>query len=140
MTLSQVLIIKPPVLTGFDSSFISHENSFKAELTGIPGITAACSSNRVAVDEMGRAFNVHRTDKNSETTMTMRNMGIDFDFLNLYGIPLLAGRNFTPLDYNTSFDRLHNILISASAAKSLGFLSNEEAVGKISWSGVRNGM
>ena len=39
MNLSQVLIIKPPILTEFDSSFISHENSFKAELNQIPGIT-----------------------------------------------------------------------------------------------------
>jgi putative ABC transport system permease protein len=130
MNLSQVLIIKPPVLTEFDSSFISHENSFKAELNQIPGIAGACSSNRVAGDELGRAFNVHRTDKNSDAKITMRNTGIDFNFLNLYGIPLLAGRNFSPQDYNRSFDKLHNILISASAAKSLGFSSNEEALGK----------
>ncbi|HZZ76700.1 MAG TPA: ABC transporter permease, partial [Puia sp.] len=130
MNLSKVLIIKPPVLTDFDSSFISHENSFKAELNQIPGITGACSSGRVAGDELGRSFNVHRTDKNSETKITMRNMGIDYDFLNLYGIPLLAGRNFTSLDYNVSYDKLKNILISAGAAKSLGFTSNEEAIGK----------
>ena len=57
-------------------------------------------------------------------------MGVDFNFLKLYGIPLLAGRNFTPLDYNADFNNLHNILISESAAKSLGFSSNEEALGK----------
>jgi putative ABC transport system permease protein len=130
INLSQVLIIKPPALTEFDSSFISHENSFKAELSQIPGITGACSSNRVAGDEMGRAFNVHRTDKNIDTRITMRNMGIDYNFLTLYNIKLLAGRNFSPLDYNISFDKLHNILISASGAKSLGFSSNEEALGK----------
>jgi putative ABC transport system permease protein len=130
INLSQVLIIKPPTLTEFDSSFISHENSFKAELSQIPGVTGACSSNRVAGDEMGRAFNVHRTDKNSDAKITVRNMGIDYNFLNLYGIPLLAGRNFSPLDYNVSFDKLHNILISAASARSLGFSSNDEALGK----------
>src|SRR5664279_1465884 len=130
LNLSQVLIIKPPVLTGFDSSYISHENSFKAELNQIPGITAVASSNRVAGDELGRAFNVHRTDKNTDTKISVRNTGIDFNFLNLYGIPLLAGRNFSPGDYNPSFDKLHNILISASAARSLGFSSNDEAIGK----------
>jgi|SRR5579863_1927968 len=130
VNLSQVLIIKPPILTEFDSSFISHENSFKAELNQIPGVTGTCSSNRVAGDELGRAFNVHRTDKSNDAKITMRNMGIDYNFLNLYGIPLLAGRNFSPLDYNVSFKNLHNILISAGAAKSLGFSSNEEALGK----------
>ena len=66
MNLSQVLIIKPPMLTSFDSSFISHENSFKEELSQNPGIIMACTSNRVAGDEMARAFNVHRTDKNTD--------------------------------------------------------------------------
>ena len=130
LNLSKVLIIKPPILTAFDSSFISHNNSFKDELTQIPGIIGASSSNRVAGDEVGRAFNVHRTDKNAETKITVRNMGVDYNFLKLYGIPLMAGRNFTPNDYNMSFDKLHSILISESAARSLGFSSNGEAVGK----------
>jgi putative ABC transport system permease protein len=57
-------------------------------------------------------------------------MGVDFNFLNLYGVPILAGRNFSLQDYNVSFNNLHNILISAAAARSLGFSSNEEAIGK----------
>jgi len=130
INLSQVLIVKPPVLTSFDSNFISHENSFKTELNQIPGILMLCSSNRVAGDELGRAFNVHRTDKNSDTHITIRNTGVDYNYLNLYGIPLLAGRNFTPLDYNANFKDLHNILVSESAAKALGFPSIQEAIGK----------
>lgn len=57
-------------------------------------------------------------------------MGVDYNFLNLYDIPLLAGRNFTPLDYNRDFKNLHSILISETAAKSLGFTSNQDAIGK----------
>jgi putative ABC transport system permease protein len=130
MNLSKVLIVKAPILTDFDSSFISHVNSFKAELSQNPGIIIACSSNRVAGDEMGRAFNVHRTDKNTDTKLTMRNMGVDYNFLELYNIPLLVGRNFTPLDYNRDYKNLRSILISETAAKSLGFTSNQEAIGK----------
>jgi putative ABC transport system permease protein len=130
INLSQVLIVKPPVLTRFDSSYISHENSFKAELNQIPGILSVCSSNRVAGDELGRAFNVHRTDKNTDTRITIRNTGVDYNYLRLYGIPLLAGRNFTPLDYNPDFKALRNILISESAAKALGYSSAQEAIGK----------
>ena len=130
MNLSRVLIIKPPVLSSFDSSFISHENSFKSELTQIPGVLMACTSGRVAGDELGRAFNVHRTDKNPDTKITIRNMGVDFNYLNLYGIPLKAGRNFVQTDYNPDFNKLSNVLISESAAKSLGFSSDEEALGK----------
>jgi putative ABC transport system permease protein len=130
INLSKVLIVKPPVLTEFDSSFISHENSFKAELTQIPGILAASSSGRVAGDELGRSFNVHRTDKNTDAHLTMRNTGVDFNYINLYNIPLLAGRNFNPLDYNQHFKDLHNIMVSEAAVKSLGYTSNRDAIGK----------
>lgn len=130
INLSKVLIVKPPILTAFDSSFISHENSFKSELSQVPGILAASSANRVAGDEMSRAFNVHRTDKNTDARLTMRNMGVDFNFLNLYNIPLLAGRNFIPQDYNPDYNSLHNIMISEAAVRLLGYLSNEDAIGK----------
>ena len=55
---------------------------------------------------MGRAFNVHRTDDNSGNHFTVRNMGGDYDFLNVYGIKLLTGRNFSPADYNADFNKL----------------------------------
>src|SRR5664279_677042 len=130
MNLSRVLIIKPPVLNSFDSSFISHENSFKSELTQIPGVLMASTSGRVAGAELGRAFNVHRTDKNIDTKISIRNMGIDHNYLNLYGIPLKAGRNFVQTDYNRDYNKLSRVLISEAAAKSLGFTSDEEALGK----------
>jgi putative ABC transport system permease protein len=43
---------------------------------------------------------------------------------------MLAGRNFEPNDYNRDYDKLHNMLINASAVKLLGFKSNEDAIGK----------
>ncbi len=130
INLSKVLIVKPPILTDFDSSFISHENSFKAELTQNPGIFVASTSNRVAGDEMARAFNVHRTDKNTDEHLTMRNLGVDYNFLTLYNIPLKAGRNFSPTDYNQDYNKLRNVILSEEAVKSLGYTSNEDAIGK----------
>ena len=130
MNLSQVLIIKPPVLTSFDSTFITHENSFKDELKQLPNILGATTSGRVAGDELGRAFNVYRTDKNPENHFTLRNMGVDYDFIDLYGIKLMAGRNFDPTDYNSEFNKLHNILLSESSVKLLGFATDADAVGK----------
>jgi putative ABC transport system permease protein len=57
-------------------------------------------------------------------------MGIDYNYLNLYGIPLKAGRNFVQTDYNPDFNKLSNALISEAAVKSLEFSSNEDALGK----------
>ena len=130
MNISQMLIIKPPILSDFDSSFMARENSFKEEVKQIANVKGAATSNRIAGQEMGRAFNVHRSDDNSGNHFTLRNMGADYDFINVYGIKLLAGRNLSSVDYNPDYNKLHNILINASAVKLLGFSSNEDAVGK----------
>jgi putative ABC transport system permease protein len=130
MNIDQVLVVKPPVFSNFDSSFIATENSFKEELKQIAGVKGATTSSRIAGEEMGRAFNVHRSDDNSGTHLTARNIGVDFDFINVYGIQLLAGRNFSPADYNTDYNKLHNVLLNTSAVKLFGFSSKEDAIGK----------
>jgi len=130
MNIDHILIVKPPTLTGFDSSFIQRENDFKHEVKQITGITGAATSNRIAGNEMGRAFNVHRVDDNSGDHYTLRNMGVDFDFIDVYGIKLIAGRKFESRDYNADYNKLHNIVISKAATRLLGFASVEDAVGK----------
>jgi putative ABC transport system permease protein len=42
--ISQMLILKPPTLTDWDSTFISRENSFTTELGQIPNVKGAASS------------------------------------------------------------------------------------------------
>lgn len=130
MNIDQMLVVKPPMLMDFDSSFIVRENSFKQEVKQISGVLGATTSNRTAGDELSRAFNVHRTDDNSGNHYTVRNTGMDDDFLKVYGIKLLEGRNFSTADYNADFRKLHNMIINASAVKLLGFTSARDAVGK----------
>ena len=60
----------------------------------------------------------------------MRHTSVDYDFLDVYGIKLLAGRNFKPSDHDPKGRNLKSILINGSAAKLLGFPSPEAAIGK----------
>ncbi len=130
MNISQILIVKAPSLSSFDSSFIVRENSFKEEVAKISSVKGAATSNRIAGDEMGRAFNIHRTGDNNGDSYTMRNMGIDPNFINVYQIKLLAGRNFENTDYNVDYNKLHNIIINQNAVKMLGYASANAAIGK----------
>jgi len=130
MNLSQILVVKPPILTRWDSTFINRANSFKNELDQLPNIKGASITGRIAGDELSRAFNIQRADSNTESKFTMRNESIDADFINVYGIKLLAGRNFVNTDFNPDWNKLHNILINKTAAKQLGFNSNAQAIGK----------
>jgi putative ABC transport system permease protein len=133
--MSQMLIVKPPELTEWDSTFIIRENSFTAEIKQMPNILGAANSGRLPGDELGRAFNVRRSDAQNETHFTVRNNGISGDFLDLYRMKLLAGRNFIASDYNPDWNKLHNTIITESVVKLLGFKSPADAIGKTILSG-----
>ena len=130
INLSQMLVIKPPVLTGWDSTFIDKENSLKNELKQLPHIQGASVIGRTVGDELSRAFNVQRADKDIDHKLTMRRVSIDADFTNVYDVKVLSGRNFTNTDYNPDWNKLHNLMINEMAAKQLGYTSLNDAIGK----------
>jgi len=135
--MDQLLIVKPPVMTQFDSTFISRVNSFKEELKQISSVKGAATSWSVPGGDIGRSFNVRQADSSVENKITTRHTGVDYDFMDVYGVKIVAGRNFTPTDHNPDFGKLRNLLINATAAKLLGFKSPEDAIGKRVFRGQR---
>jgi len=130
INIDHIVIVKPPMLTDFDSAFIQRENNFKNEIRQLTGIAGAATADRLAGNEMARVFNVHRAGDNSGTRYVLRRMGVDNDFVGLYGVRVIAGRSFDPSDYNFHFESLHSVILTVSATKLLGFRSVEDAVGK----------
>ena len=128
--MSQMLIVKGPQLTEWDSTFIDRENNFTNEIKQIPGVLGAANSGRLQGSELGRSFNLRRSDAPAETHFTVRNNMISKDFIDLYKMKLLSGRNFVPTDYNSEWDKLHNVIITESVVKLLGFKSTNDAIGK----------
>jgi putative ABC transport system permease protein len=122
--------VKPPTLTNWDSTFISRENSFKEELKKLTHVKAATTSWSVPGGDIGRSFNVRQADSATTNKFTVRHTAVDYDFLNVYGVKLIAGRNFTQADHDPRGNKLRNMLINRSAAKLLGFSSPENAIGK----------
>ena len=130
MNIDRMLMIKPPRLTHWDSTFISRENSFTVELGRLPGIAGAATSWNTMGGETGRTFDVRRIDQDDATHFTMRNNGISYGFIPLYRIKVLAGRDYTYSDFNPDFSKLHGLILNESAVKLLGFKSPEDAVGQ----------
>jgi putative ABC transport system permease protein len=137
MTIDQVLVVQPPSLTQWDSTFISRMNSMTQELARIPGIRSAATSWNVMGGETGRSFNVRRIEQDNTVHYTMRHNAISMGWLSLYKIKVIAGRDFTYTDFNPDFNKLHNILLNESATKLLGFASPQEAIGKTILRGQR---
>ncbi|MEM9833871.1 MAG: ABC transporter permease [Bacteroidota bacterium] len=133
VTIDQILVIRSPDQTQWDSTYIDRVNSFKDAIKQEASISRAASSNRVPGQRMGRLFNV-RSDRTQEgTRLASSFMGIDADFVKLYDVQLLAGRNFRRGDYHPEWDQLHTILLNESAVKLLGFTTNEAALGETVW-------
>lgn len=130
MNLSQILVVKPPILTRWDSTFINKENSFKNELKQLPHIQGASVIGRTPGVEMARTFDVRRTDVNTDNKLSMRNTSVDADFINVFNIKLLAGRNFVNTDFNPDWNKLHNVILNEYAVKQFGFNSDKDAIGK----------
>jgi len=130
INLSQVLVVRPPQLTNFDSTFIGKENTLQNELKQIPHVKNVANSWSVAGDEMGRDFDLSRTADEHGEHFTTRKVGISPEFINVYDIKLLAGRNFDNTDYNTDRDKVHNIMLNENVAKQLGFATPKDAIGK----------
>lgn len=128
--MEQILVITPPVLTRFDSTFIDHMNAFKEDLKQLSAVKGATTSWNVPGGETGRSFNVRQADSATTNRFTMRHTAIDYDFMNVYGIKVIAGRNYTSTDHNSSGAKLKNILINKNAAALLGFSSPEAAIGR----------
>jgi putative ABC transport system permease protein len=130
VNIDQMLIVKAPSLTHWDSTFISRENGFTHELKLVPGVRGAATSWNSIGGETGRSFNIRRADQDNTTHFTMRHNAISIGFLDLYQIKVLAGRDYTYSDYNPDFGKLHNILVNESATRLLGLSSPQEALGK----------
>jgi putative ABC transport system permease protein len=128
--MDQLVIIRPPVLTKWDSTFINKTNQFKEEVKKLALVKGAATSWSVPGGELGRSFNVRQADSGSTARNTVRHTGIDYDFLPLYEVKLISGRNFLPSDHNEDFTKLHNIIINQSASNLLGFSSPDAALGR----------
>jgi len=130
MNIDQVLVLQPPRLTAWDSTFISRMNTMTAELGRIPGISGAATSWGVMGGETGRSFHVRRLDQDNTVHFTMRHNSISVGWLGLYNIKVIAGRDYTYSDYNPDFSKVHNLIINESATKLLGYPTPQDAIGK----------
>lgn len=126
----KIMIVRAPELMGWDSTFIERTESYKHALKQIDGVVNAATSNRVPAARLGRTFNVRLGDQPVETRYTMSMMAVDHDFMDTYGVKLLAGRKFVPTDYSARVEDLHALILNRRATALLGLSKPEDAVGK----------
>ena len=130
MDINNVLIVRPPVLTQWDSTFIERVENFKNELNQINGVVSTATSSRLPGDRLGRGFDFRLSDQASSAHYTMSFLGADYDFFNTYGISIISGRAFVPTDHKADFKEINTAIINQNAVTLLGIENPSEAIGK----------
>jgi putative ABC transport system permease protein len=131
MDIDQVVVMDRPGIQPNDDTnthaFRSEIDLFRNELKRTPDIEAV--SNMTTVPGMLREWRttVKLWGGHSSDSVSMRTSNIDFDFLKVFKMPLLAGRNFS-LDYPHDPDT--SAILTASAVRLLGFKNPQDAIGR----------
>lgn len=128
--MEQMMILRKPVLSNQGAAFMTHAEGFINTLQQLAHVKGAAVSGKIPGDDLGKINNVNRTDIAMNNQGTMTNMGVDTRFISLYRMKLLAGRNFSPLDYNNDPAKVHALIINETALRQLTFHSPQEAIGK----------
>ncbi len=112
---------------GWDSDVQQGITSVKRSMEELPGVMDASATRAVPGDFLPNAGTAIET---KEGTLIMKSPGIyevDPDFISLYNIRLVAGRNFSP-EFTT--DSTEALILNKSAAEWYGYSDPEEIIGK----------
>ena len=131
LNMDQVVVVSGPAVVKQDTTFVTRTNALVAEMDQIPGVKNAATSFWVPGDEMGRNFSIRAQEAEPNTHYTMRFDGVSKDFVNTYGMQIVAGRDFSPTDYNRDFAKLNSVIINQTAVKTLGFKSDQAAISHV---------
>src|SRR6478736_6336976 len=133
---NDILLVRAPELTEWDSTFVQRVESYKDELSKVPSVIQSTTSWNIPGRRLGRSFGIRLSDQPSDIHYTMSNQGIDHTFFDTYDISLVAGRKFLPTDHNPEWAKINKVIINQNSVKLLGLKSAEEAIGKeIIWGG-----
>ncbi|MEM6842797.1 MAG: ABC transporter permease [Bacteroidota bacterium] len=118
----QVVIISGQELADFDHQY----DVLKQELEKQPGITKVSISSAVPGKRLVR-ITAQPEGLPDDEVMSMQTLAVDDNFLNTYGLTLVAGRGFSP---QSTADSAEAFILNETAVRELGWNTAEEAIGK----------
>jgi putative ABC transport system permease protein len=128
VNIDQVLVVERPGISPRDrNAFSSAVDVFRTELKRNPGITGVASSVTIPGKQREFKASIKKYGASDDQQVTVRFNSMDYDFIDVFKMKLIAGRTFSdqfPNDPDTS------AIITVSAAHVLGFDKPEDAIGQ----------
>lgn len=122
------LIVRKPPGVALDPA----GEPLKTALARLAGVTAVCLSDNVPGQGAG-LLETRKAEAPSSAREMMHYLFCDESFVPVYGIKMLAGRNF---DRNMATDLAEACLINETACRTFGWASPEGAIGKVIITGL----
>ncbi|HVE62068.1 MAG TPA: ABC transporter permease [Chitinophagaceae bacterium] len=110
-----------------NTDVIKGYNAFKNELENSPLISGVATSNSMIAGGLGSGGAETVDSKGNPLQVNTSRLRVDTNYLDVYGIKLLAGRNFTP---NAFADTIRQIILNEMAVKKFGWQNAEAAIDK----------
>lgn len=116
-----------------DEDFSKKKNDYQTLKQGLlenSSIKQVCSSSAIPGTEVGFTLvnEIKRNVADQYDPTRYKLLFVDYDYIPLYGLRLLAGRNFN--EANGPDENKSNLILNESAVRALGFSSVEEAIDK----------
>jgi putative ABC transport system permease protein len=125
MDMDQTLVLRPPIVS--DSTFVRKKEAFKQALLQYPNIKNVAVSSLVPGEGEGNnAGGIRLVEQDESQQKQYRFLRVDYDFIPLYNIKMIAGRAFSK-DFGA--DR-QAVIFNRTGITQLGFDKPEEAIGK----------
>ncbi|HSU27960.1 MAG TPA: ABC transporter permease [Chitinophagaceae bacterium] len=126
INIDQTLVVRPPMVVT-DSTYSQNMTAFKDALnqqTGVKAVSISTSIPGQAVDWNAGGIKLVGTDESKQKQY--RVIGVDHDYMNQYGIKLLAGRYFSK-DFGTDDSA---VIFNKKGFEQLGLDKPGDAIGK----------
>jgi putative ABC transport system permease protein len=133
--INETLVIKGALGSIPDSAYRDVYSAFKEEMLKMSGIKSITASSGIMGEEILWSTNWNRIEGGSKQAINLFHLGIDADFIESYGLKIVAGEPFSRV---WGADR-KKIILNESAVRTLGFSSPKAAIGQLV-SGGQNSM
>ena len=128
MNINQVMVVeRPGIMDTSQTVYNSSIDAFRHEVKKDPGIEAVSASFTIPGKQREYKVQLKRYGVSNSDSVIVRFNSLDYDFLDVFKMKLIAGRKFSP-DFPNDPDT--SVIITETASKLLGFKKPEDAIGQ----------
>jgi putative ABC transport system permease protein len=135
VNIDQTLVLKGAGSGLSDSAYRDLFQAFKGEVLQVKGVKSLSTSSNIMGQEILWSTDWKKLRGPEHFFVNLFHLGVDDDFIQAYGLRLVAGRNFLSGYGNDS----KTVILNESAVRTFGFSSPQAALGALI-SGGQNGM